>query len=235
MSGSAPAVFRAATYNVHAHVGRDGRRDPARVSRVIDELDADVVALQEFTYPVEIALETRRPVVLTLERYECVLGPARQNATQCFGNAILTKHPFLEVHRIDLSITRREPRAALAATIEVDGAPVHVLAAHLGLRVPERRRQVAQILAYLDSVKHTRLVVLGDFNDWMPGRTVADVLDHRLGRLPRPRSFPAARPLFALDRIWVQPHGALRRMFAHRTAAARTASDHVPVVAEIDW
>ena len=49
-------MFRAATYNIHAHVGRDGRRDPARVSRVIDELDADVVALQEFTYPIDVAL-----------------------------------------------------------------------------------------------------------------------------------------------------------------------------------
>jgi endonuclease/exonuclease/phosphatase family metal-dependent hydrolase len=228
-------LFRAATYNVHAHIGGDGRRDPARVSRVIDELDADVVALQEFTYPTDVALETRTPVVLALERYQCVLGPARQNPTQCFGNAILTRHAFIEVHRIDLSVARREPRAALAATIEVGGKPVHVLAAHLGLRVPERRRQVKQILAYLDSVKHDSLVVLGDFNDWMPGRTVADVLDQRLGQTARPRSFPASRPLLALDRIWVQPRNALRRIFAHRTAAARMASDHVPVVAEIAW
>jgi len=232
---SAPTLFRAATYNVHSHIGRDGRRDPARVSQVIDELDADVVALQEFTYPADVDLETRTPVVLTLERYECALGPARQNDTHCFGNAILTRHPFIEVHRIDLSIARREPRAALAATIEIDGEPVHVLAAHLGLRVPERRFQVQQIIAYLDSVQHTRLVVLGDFNDWMPGRTVADVLDRRLGRLPRPRSFPASRPIFGLDRIWVQPQDALHRIFAHRTPMARAASDHLPVVAEIAW
>jgi endonuclease/exonuclease/phosphatase family metal-dependent hydrolase len=230
-----PALLRAATYNVHSHIGRDGRRDPARVSGVIDELDADVVALQEFTYPVDVALETRTPVVLTLERYECALGPARQTDTHCFGNAILSRHGFVEVHRIDLSIARREPRAALAATIEIRGEPVHVLAAHLGLRVPERRFQVRQILDYLDSVKHSKLVVLGDFNDWMPGRTVADVLDQRLGRLPRPRSFPASRPLFALDRIWVQPKDALRRIFAHKTPTARMASDHVPVVAELDW
>ena len=43
---------------------------------MIAELDADVVALQEFSYPADIALETRTPVVLTaLERYECALGP----------------------------------------------------------------------------------------------------------------------------------------------------------------
>ena len=37
----------------------------------------------------------------------------------------------------------------------------------------------------------TRLfVVLGDFNDWLPGRSVVHVLDDRLGRPPRPASFP---------------------------------------------
>jgi endonuclease/exonuclease/phosphatase family metal-dependent hydrolase len=228
--------FRAATYNVHAHIGRDGQRDPGRVSDVINELKADVVALQEFTYPSEIALDTRTPVVLTsLDHYECALGPARQNDTHCFGNALLTRHPVIEVHRLDLSMARREPRAALAATIDVGGEPVHVLAAHLGLRVPERRLQVRQILDYLDSVKHTKLVVLGDFNDWMPGRTVADALDARLGRPPRPKSFPSSHPVFALDRIWVQPAAALRRIYTHRTPASRFASDHIPVVAEIEW
>ena len=67
--------LRVATYNVHACVGTDGRHDPDRVAAVIAELDADIVALQEFTYPASVALETRSPVVLTtLDRYECALG-----------------------------------------------------------------------------------------------------------------------------------------------------------------
>ena len=68
----------------------DGRHDPDRVASVITELDADIVALQEFTYPASVALETRQPVVLTtLDRYQCALGPTRQTVTQCFGNALL--------------------------------------------------------------------------------------------------------------------------------------------------
>jgi endonuclease/exonuclease/phosphatase family metal-dependent hydrolase len=230
---STPA-FRVATYNVHACVGTDGRHDPVRVSTVISELDADVVALQEFTYPATVALETRTPVVLTTsDTYQCALGPARQNDTQCFGNALLSRHPILEVHRIDLSMERREPRGALAATIDVHGIEVHVLAAHLGLRISERRFQVRQILDYLDSVRNTVVVVLGDFNDWLPGRSVVHVLDHRLGRPPRPRSYPSSWPMVPLDRIWVQPRRALRRIATHRSPMARLASDHFPVVAEI--
>ena len=67
---------------------------------------------------------------------------------------------------------------------------LHVLATHLGLRIHERRFQVRQILDYLDSVRDTSVVVLGDFNDWLPGRSAAHVLDRRLGRPPRPATFP---------------------------------------------
>ena len=55
------APIRVATYNVHACVGADGRHDPDRVANVIGELNADIVALQEFTYPATVALETRSP------------------------------------------------------------------------------------------------------------------------------------------------------------------------------
>jgi endonuclease/exonuclease/phosphatase family metal-dependent hydrolase len=228
--------LRVATYNVHACVGTDGRHDPERVAGVVAELEADIVAVQEFTYPASVAIESRMPVTLTmLDRYECVLGPTRQTiAAECFGNALFTKHRVVDVHRFDLSIERREPRGALAATIEVRGTIVHVLAAHLGLRVHERRFQVRQILEYLESVRHTVVVVLGDFNDWLPGRSVVHVLDDRLGRPPRPASFPVFWPIVALDRIWVNPIRALRRIATHTTPAARLASDHFPVFADID-
>src|SRR5262249_46798918 len=121
-----------------------------------------------------------------------------------------------------------------AATIDVGGAAVHILAAHLGLRVSERRFQVGQILRHLESVRGTMSVVLGDFNDWLPGRSVVHVLDRKLGRPARPKSFPVFWPLVALDRIWVDPARAVRRIFTHATPAARIASDHLPVVADID-
>ncbi len=36
-----------ASYNVHKCVGTDGRFDPGRVARVVGEIDADIIALQE--------------------------------------------------------------------------------------------------------------------------------------------------------------------------------------------
>ena len=231
---TAPA-FRVATYNVHACVGADGRHDPDRIATVIAELNADVVALQEFTYPAEVAIEHRLPVTLTMtDPHECVLGPTRQQRNECFGNALLTRHRVVDVHRFDLSVERRESRGAIAATIDIRGTIVHVLATHLGLRVHERRFQVRQLLDYLDSVRHTVVIVLGDFNDWLPGRSVVHVLDDRLGKPPKPASFPVQWPIVPLDRIWVNPLRALRKISRHATPTARVASDHFPVFADIE-
>lgn len=233
VSGEARRL-RVATYNVHSCIGTDGREDPDRIATVINELDADIVALQEFSYPASVALETRAPVVLTtLDQYACALGPARETRGHCFGNALLTRHAISLVRRIDISIERRQPRAALAATLDVDGTAVHVLATHLGLKLGERRFQVQQILDDLDAFERTFTIVMGDFNDWLPGRSVVHVLDERFGRPPTPMSFPTAWPLRSLDRIWVHPVGALERVYVHKSPTARRASDHYPVVAAI--
>jgi len=39
----------------------------------------------------------------------------------------------------------------------------------------------------------------------------------------------------SFDRIWVQPAPALRRVEAYRTAQTHLASDHLPLVATIDF
>ena len=50
-----------ASYNIHRCIGGDGRFDPARVRRVIEELDADVVALQEVETRADGGLDLLEP------------------------------------------------------------------------------------------------------------------------------------------------------------------------------
>jgi endonuclease/exonuclease/phosphatase family metal-dependent hydrolase len=227
--------IRIATYNVHACVGTDGRHDPRRIGDVIAEIDADVVALQEFSCPADVALETRSPVVLeSLDGYACALGPTLVRRKNHFGNVLLSRHPIRELARIDLSVSRREPRGALSATIDLGGKDLHVVATHLGLRLGERRTQVERLLAHVESLRTAFFAVVGDFNDWLPGRSVAHALEERLGSPPKRRSFPGFWPVLALDRIWVQPAGALREIEVHASRLARRASDHLPVVAVLD-
>jgi endonuclease/exonuclease/phosphatase family metal-dependent hydrolase len=119
-------------------------------------------------------------------------------------------------------------------TIDANGVELHLLATHLGLRLSERRLQVSRILRHVDALQTSLLVVAGDFNDWLPGRSVVHVLEEKLGHTPRPRSFPVQCPVLPLDRIWVRPEHALRSIAAHKSPLARRASDHLPVVAVLD-
>ena len=232
---AARRLLRIATYNVHSCVGRDGRTDPRRIERVIDELDADVVALQEFQYPADVAIETSTPVVLeALDRYSFTFGPTQRRASEIYGNVLLSRHPIREVQRLDLSVERCEPRGALCATLDVGGRDLLVVATHLGLRLQERRSQVRRILDHLAALGSAAYVVVGDFNDWLPGRSVVHALDAELGPVPHPRTFPSHFPVIALDRIWVHPKDALRKLERHASPLARQASDHLPVFAEIE-
>lgn len=79
------------------------------------------------------------------------------------------------------------------------------------------------------------VVLLGDLNEWfVRGRALLWLRAH-FGATRPVRSFPARFPLFALDRIWMHPIERLVDVRAHRSETARIASDHLPVVARIDW
>jgi endonuclease/exonuclease/phosphatase family metal-dependent hydrolase len=77
-------------------------------------------------------------------------------------------------------------------------------------------------------------LLMGDLNEWyLWGRPLRWLHAH-FNEIPAtPPTFPARRPLFALDRIWVAPSGSLRRLFGHATPLARVASDHLPLIAEV--
>ena len=54
-----------------------------------------------------------------------------------------------------------------------------------------------------------------------------------MDRSSRDESFPAARPMLALDRVYAR--GArIVSLDAHQSAAARRASDHLPVIAHVE-
>ena len=104
--------MRLATYNIHACIGADGRFDPGRIVRVLRQMKADVVALQEVeNYPVG---ETGLLDYLAAETgMAAFAGPTLLRETRHYGNALLTRLPILSLKRVDLSLQRREPRGAI--------------------------------------------------------------------------------------------------------------------------
>jgi endonuclease/exonuclease/phosphatase family metal-dependent hydrolase len=228
-----PVVF--ASYNIHRCIGVDGRHDPDRVAAVIGELDADVVALQEVDarYHVEDGVD-QIVHLAAATGYEAVPGPVLRNHRGTYGNGLLVRAGVLDVRQIDLSIRRRERRGALDVDLRIDRRRVRVVAAHLGLSAAERRRQVGHLLGVLSDHGDEPLVLLGDFNEWLARSPLLHRLHRRFGATPALRTFPSRFPIFALDRIWVQPRPALAEIRVHASRTARTASDHLPIRAVVE-
>lgn len=235
--------MRVLSWNVHSLRGTDGRRDPERIARVIDELRPDLVGLQE----VGGELPANGPrdaaeVLAQLTGMQRAFGPTRLFGGYPYGNAILSRHPIDVTRTYDLSVPGREPRGCLRADVAVDGARVHFFSAHLGLRGRERRRQVAQLLSadiLLETALAHPLVLVGDFNSlsnrsavprWLR-RQLTDCA-HAAGR--EAPTFPSAFPLIRLDRAFVDSAFRVLGCEVVRSALARRASDHLPLVVDLE-
>ncbi|MCG6923176.1 MAG: endonuclease/exonuclease/phosphatase family protein [Acidobacteria bacterium] len=223
------------TWNVHECLGRDGERDPGRVAEVLKEIAADVFALQEIHSDEHRggALDQAGFLAEALD-LEPVFGPTLERRGGRYGNLLLTRLPLLGVRRHDLSVRGREPRGALEVDFESPLGRLRVVATHLGLRASER---AAQARVLLDGLRPPEpgetLVVLGDWNEWLPWRAALRLPRRRYGVFPTPRTFPAWRPAFALDRVWLAPRAHLEAIRAHRSPLAIQASDHLPLVASL--
>lgn len=226
-------TLRVATWNIHAGIGADGRYDASRIVDVLKEMRADIVALQEVA-----SAEAHSDFLRDLEHatgYHVVAGLLRQRHGTDFGNAVLSRYPVKSVSHLDLAVGHYEPRGALDVCIDIGVRPLlRVIATHLGLRPHERREQVRRILAKVERATPHPTLLMGDLNEWyLWGRPLRWLHSHFQHRPAAPRTFPSHRPVFALDRIWVSPAGALRRLGKHATPLARAASDHLPLIADI--
>jgi endonuclease/exonuclease/phosphatase family metal-dependent hydrolase len=234
---AAPAlaiVIRIGTYNVHGFVGRDGRRDLERVAGVIRSLGCRAIGLQE------VDSRGAATTLVELERLTGMRAVAGATITQAdgdYGNALLTSAPVSEVHRHDLSVPGREPRGALEATLQIaSGSPVTVMVTHLGLHRRGRRRQIRRLLELVERTAADRpLVLVGDFNEWWPWAPPLRRLSRIFGNGRAVPTFPAHRPLLALDRVWAGPGSTIRDLRASSNAETRVASDHLPLTADIDF
>jgi len=205
------------SYNIHECVGLDRRRDPTRIAQVIRDSGAQIIGLQEVHSDATGAEELHQMNYLA----------------RATGLHLLTSCKILAVNKIDLTYRRREPRGAIDADLDVDGETVRVIVTHLGLRGAERRFQVEKLLAALANQRSRIVIVMSDFNEWMPTGRSLRWIHTRLGKTALIRTFPSAFPLFALDRIWVSPPGALTALACMRTPLTRLASDHLPLKALI--
>lgn len=225
-----------ASYNIHKAVGADRRRDPDRILAILNEVDADVVALQEVD-----RRTGRRASVLPLAAiaehtpYRAVELNHRPDSLGWHGNALLVRRKFRLVDAGIVPLPTIEPRGAIRADLLIGGRRVRVVGMHLDLSGLRRRQQVRAILAHVAACgPAVPTVVMGDCNEWaLRGGALREF--HAPWRLAAcGRSFPAARPVAALDRIVVSAEWEIAGAGVHHSALAARGSDHLPVWAKLE-
>lgn len=224
--------MRIASYNIRKAVGLDWRRDPQRIIRVLADLDADVVALQEADKRLGA-----RPAVLPEDALFDLTGLRVLNVTNgpssgWHGNALLVREGWRVGETERLSLPGIEPRGALIADLEGPGARLTLVGTHLGLRRGCRQLQLAHLLDELDA-RTGRAVIAGDFNEWSP-RIGFDILEHAFDVISPGRSFHASRPIAPLDRFAVGRDLRVSGVGVLTEGEARRASDHLPVWMDLD-
>jgi endonuclease/exonuclease/phosphatase family metal-dependent hydrolase len=239
--------FRVLSWNIHKCTGGIDRRcDPARTAQMIARCNPDIALLQEVAadgswYRDERQVDVLGDLLAMPHRSYFVnvrLGRRRGS----YGNALLSRHPIVSTGNLDLTQPGRKARSVLHAEVRIalpSGATraVHVFNLHLGLGERERRRQLVQFLAgqpFAGLRRRTPIVVAGDFNDvW--GTLGPRLLEPAGFQGPaRPlRTFPAYAPLRALDSFYVRGSVDVVRLTTVRHSPARMASDHLPLLAEL--
>ncbi|MGJ5618734.1 endonuclease/exonuclease/phosphatase family protein [Sulfitobacter sp. MF3-043] len=225
--------MRIASYNIRKAIGLDWRRDADRIVRVLHEIDADVVVLQEADKRIG-----QRAGVLPLAQMEEELGyvfadvSIRPESHGWHGNAILYRKKTMMLDRAErVKLPTLEPRGAISARFAVPG--IEIVGVHLALSRGIRIRQIRAIESYLEHSDHPTLVA-GDFNIWKRDTDITETLRGGFEMITPGNSYHASRPVTALDRFVLK--GAARHMSSHVHSSdlAARASDHLPIVIDLD-
>jgi endonuclease/exonuclease/phosphatase family metal-dependent hydrolase len=225
--------LRLASYNVHKCLGLDRRRRPERIVAVLNALQADIVALQEVDHRRSPRPEALPRSLIERETDFGVLPFAIDGPSLGWhGQTILVRRGLVVEKIRRILLPGLEPRGAILAELAPESGGIRIVGAHLALIRRYRTMQFAAIRAAVGRRGDMPTAILGDFNDWSArGGAEALAPSFRL-HAPGP-SFPAARPVGALDRVALSPGLHLVTAGVHHGAPAMIASDHLPVWADV--
>ena len=239
-------TFTVLTWNIHKGIGGvDRRYRPERVVEVLARYRPDFALLQEVDEGARRSRYHRQIDLLgdALGMIHRCYGPTHRLLTYGhYGNAILSRWPLFQEHQLDLTIGTRKRRGAIYARARIrfgrKAQTVALYNLHLGLAGSERALQLRRFLRtdpFYRLHHRTPIVLGGDFNDlWgtLGARILLPAGFRRAGR--RWNTFPAFMPVRPLDGIFLRGDVRARHCFPSKLGAAREASDHLPLVAELE-
>lgn len=227
-----PAALAIVTWNQHAGEGD--------LPRLLDDLAAGRLTgapVHDYVVLLQEAIEGGERDIRAIGRARTLsasFSPVRRVERRVSGNAILATAPLDDVRTIELP-TERQPRAALAASVDVAGQRLFIVSTHLENRLGwmrglfgdrARGRQASALLAAIPDAGHG--ILGGDMNTMLGAGEAA--WRTFLARFPDTPSGsePTFRERLVLDHLFFDlPDGWHA---ARRVVPERYGSDHHPVV-----
>src|SRR2546421_5949940 len=233
-------TMRVMTYNIHVGIGMDKKLDLPRIAGVINAQHPDLVGLQEVDRGVERTQridEIAEIARMTKMDYAFAFNLRYQGGQ--YGVAILSRFPISSFdHRLYKNTREAERRGFIRAEVAINGRTVNFVTTHLDYQYDDGRLFEAEQL--LDALKDVKgpLILVGDFNDvptggayklareqfadaWIESQAAGDGL-----------SYPADKPAKRIDYIFMRRSDSIRTKRAW--VVSTLASDHVPVVADLE-
>jgi endonuclease/exonuclease/phosphatase family metal-dependent hydrolase len=232
-------IIKVLSYNIHK--GRSfflRHRTWDALDKLVHNVEPDIIFLQEFL--------SEPQAEKMLEKFADKLWPHHsfgKNATMGdsnYGNAILSKYPFIETYTNDISTNKLEKRGLLYGKVQINEKDnLHLFCTHLDLTYSGRKSQVSKIQKHTSTLtKNSDHVLLaGDFNDWdeklHPDITsklnFKEASSEVHGFLAA--TSPSIYPKLSLDRIYY------RNLAPHSSEVLtdkylKILSDHLPIVFE---
>jgi endonuclease/exonuclease/phosphatase family metal-dependent hydrolase len=231
--------MRLLSYNIHKGIGgRDRRYDLQRIVGVIEHENPDLICLQEVDHLVRRSRFHDQSRLLA--KHFNAVGHLWQTTVRLrhgsYGNVIISRWPIHDCHQISLRFEGKKSRGAQMVVVDSPEGRFQLVHWHLGLAERERHWQVRHLLTHhlFRQTIDLPVLVAGDSNDWR--NTLADgpFADHEFQHVTAPasrfRSFPAYFPVGSLDKAFYKGDIFVRQARVVRTALAKVASDHLPLV-----
>ncbi len=240
-------MIRLCSYNIHSAVGGvDKQYNPRRIAEVLSDIRADICGLQEVRCPPD-----KSGILDILERERGMKTLFLKTMTDRYGgygNALVSCFPILEHKDINLETNavriaktpKSEARRAIAARFYIEDwdSDLWVVSTHLAVQRSARRLQSEKLIGVLHEfldIDKVPCVLMGDMNEWLFPVHFIRQLDGLFGKHVSRRTFPALCPVLPLDRMWLSRRLKPATVRAYRGTFSRTASDHLPIYADIDY
>ena len=233
------------SYNIRQ--GRDvaGVFDLERTAAVIRAQRPDVVALQEVGRHWAAETDFRDQAADLARRLDMAMvyganldrKPAKSGAPRRqYGTAVFSVSPLLESRNILLprASAENEQRGVLVVDIDLEGEPLRVLNAHLGVSTAERQLQVQAVLDEAGQAPGPQ-VLFGDLNAKPSESELAPLFEHfadawAVAGEGDGFTFPVPEPKARIDYVLVSAHFTVLSVSVPKLPG----SDHFPLVAELE-